>query len=1115
MAERAIREFDGKLILNRLLPFGQSSSSQGVLITSHNGEASGIDFVNYSTQHPWLLTTSLVVKPDQLIKRRGKGGLLGLNLTWKDVQHWICERMGKDVVVDNVTGRLTHFLVEPFIAHKQEEEYYVCISSHREGEDILFYHAGGVDIGDVDVKAERLTVSIGDKVDPSTIRQFLLKKIPEVRQEAVSNYIASLFMLYMECHFVYLEINPLVVLGEGKTTHCVPLDMAAKIDEAASFLASSKWGESLSFPPPFGRLPEPEEAYIREMDGKTGASLKLTILNRKGKIWTMVAGGGASVVYADTISDMGFGHELANYGEYSGAPSDLQTYEYAKTILKLMGEHKRQDSGKILIIGGGIANFTDVAKTFAGIIKALREYHVMLLDHRVTVWVRRGGPNYQEGLKKMRELGIELNVPIHVYGPDTHITAIVALALGKNEALKGLRIVEEGSSSSSNVFSNPLSPSKRPRTDTSSDLRFNLPGDGSTTGISHPAVVPSALSESSTSSVGELFTPNTRCIVYGMQLRAVQGMLDFDSICKRSKPSVAAMVYPFSANHYLKFYFGTNEIMIPVYSSSEEALRKHIDVSAFINFASMRSVYPSTMEVLTHPAATSGRLTSISIIAEGVPEQQTRLLIREANRLKISIIGPATVGGVTAGCFRIGNTGGMLENVISCKLFRPGSVAYVSKSGGMSNELNNIISQYTDGVCEGVAIGGDRYPGSRFIDHILRYQSNPKIKMIVLLGEVGGVDEYDICTALQNKVITKPLVAWCIGTCAKMFAFEVQFGHAGALAGSEMQTADAKNKALKVAGGIVPSNFNDFVLQISNTYQALVSSGVIVKQPEPSAPIVPMDYAWAKGLGLIRKPTAFVSSISDDRGEELLYAGVPISKVFEENLGIGGVLSLLWFKRRLPVYCTKFIEMAIMVTADHGPAVSGAHNTIVTARAGKDLISSLCSGLLTIGPRFGGALDDAAVQFSEAFDAGISPTAFVKGMRDQNKLIMGIGHRVKSLRNPDKRVTILRDFALANFPSAALIQYALQVEQITTAKKENLILNVDGLIAVAFVDLIRSCGAFSSDEAQEVLRSGFLNGLFVVARSIGFIGHFLDVNRLKQDLYRHPTDDITYMDSMM
>ena len=64
------------------------------------------------------------------------------------------------------------------------------------------------------------------------------------------------------------------------------------------------------------------------------------------------------------------------------------------------------------------------------------------------------------------------------------------------------------------------------------------------------------------------------------------------------------------------------------------------------------------------------------------------------------------------------------------------SVAYVSRSGGMSNELNNIISRTTDGVYEGVAIGGDRYPGTTFMDHIMRYQENPEVKMIVVLGEV-------------------------------------------------------------------------------------------------------------------------------------------------------------------------------------------------------------------------------------------------------------------------------------------------------------------------------------------------------------------------------------------
>jgi ATP citrate (pro-S)-lyase len=175
---------------------------------------------------------------------------------------------------------------------------------------------------------------------------------------------------------------------------------------------------------------------------------------------------------------------------------------------------------------------------------------------------------------------------------------------------------------------------------------------------------------------------------------------------------------------------------------------------------------------------------------------------------------------------------------------------------------------------------------------------------------------------------------------------------------------------------------------------------------------------------------------------------------------------------------------------------------IVCARAGKDLVSSLTSGLLTIGPRFGGALDGAAEMFAQASDKGIDADDFVKDMRKQNKLIMGIGHRIKSLANPDKRVEIIKNYALENFKGNTVLQFALAVEQVTTRKKANLILNVDGCIAVCFVDMLRGCGAFSKEEADDMIRNGCLNGLFVLGRSIGFIGHYLDQKRLKQGLYR-------------
>lgn len=188
----------------------------------------------------------------------------------------------------------------------------------------------------------------------------------------------------------------------------------------------------------------------------------------------------------------------------------------------------------------------------------------------------------------------------------------------------------------------------------------------------------------------------------------------------------------------------------------------------------------------------------------------------------------------------------MMDNIISSKLYRAGSVGYVSKSGGMSNELNNILSFTTNGVYEGIAIGGDRYPGSTFIDHLLRYENDPECKLLVLLGEVGGIEEYRVIDAVKSGVIKKPIVAWAIGTCAKMFTTEVQFGHAGSMANSDLETAESKNNAMKEAGFIVPETFEDLPTVLRETYESLVSSGAIKPTLERDPPVIPMDYKWAQ-----------------------------------------------------------------------------------------------------------------------------------------------------------------------------------------------------------------------------------------------------------------------------
>jgi len=922
----------------------------------------------------------------------------------------------------------------------------------------------------------RLELPLG--VEPTTegVIATLLQLVPTSRQDYLAGFIVALIKLFRDLNFVYMEINPLVMTDDGRIT---PLDMAAKIDETAHFLNHSQWGH-IEFPAPFGRAEFPEETFIKKLDQGSGSSLKLTILNQFGRIWTMVAGGGASVVYADTISDLGFGQELANYGEYSGAPTLQETYDYARTVFSLMCRHK-DPRGKVLIIGGGIANFTDVAATFTGIQKAMRLFRDELIENKVDIWIRRAGPNYQEGLKNMRKTADELGLPVRLYGPETHITAVVPLALGLRD------------------------PIDYPEFDAAVENRAIITSvnksDASTTAsseVSSPTLVPGATEGFKGNHAVADLTPESRSMVYGLQTVAVQGMLDFDFMCGRTKPSVACMIFPFSGNHYTKLYWGTDETLIPVYTSIKEAVTKHPDVTIMINFASFRSVYDTVEETLEYAST----IKTIAIIAEGVPESQTRKIIKSAAEKGVGLIGPATVGGIKPGCFRIGNTGGMLDNIIMSKLYRPGSVAYVSKSGGMSNELNNIIARNSNGVYEGVAIGGDRYPGSLFLDHILRYNDNPEIKMIVLLGEVGGIDEYAVCDALKSGRVTKPLVSWVMGTCASIFPYEVQFGHAGAMARGDLETAAAKNKALLEAGAFVPRSFDAIGEKIYEVYSSLVASGIIIPKPEPPTPKIPMDFNWAKRLGLIRKPANFISSISDDRGDELTYAGMPISEAIQEDIGVGGVLSLLWFRRRLPPYATKFIEMVLMVSADHGPAVSGAHNTIVSARAGKDLVSSLCSGLLTIGPRFGGALDDAASMFMNAVDEDMDAITFVNTMRKKNILIMGIGHKIRTLQSPDMRVTIVKEYAKKHFPHTPVLDFALSVEQVTTKKKATLILNVDGCIAACFVDLLRNCGAFELAEANELLSNGCLNGLFVTGRTIGFVGHYIDQKRLKQGLYR-------------
>jgi ATP-citrate lyase beta-subunit len=424
MAQRGIREYHGKKMMAKYW------SEYFKDLEKYEGKIVLIDLQTnmdeLAKQNPWLKTEKLVVKPDQLIGKRGKHNLILLNATFEEAKNWLNERMNKDVTIGKVTDKLTHFLIEPFVPHDKNKEYYVAITSNREGDAIYFSVHGGVDIEEVWDTVVIIQVPILSNIDDIKIKEKLPGDLPETEKGMVTRFIRGLFKFYLDLGYAYLEINPMAITKAG----FIPLDTVARLDDTAQFVCGRKWGD-IKFPAPFGRGLTEEERLIKELDEKSGASLKLTVLNPKGRIWTMVAGGGASVVYTDTVFDLGFKDELANYGEYSGNPSTDETYQYAKTIFDLMTREK-DPRGKVLFIGGGIANFTDVAKTFTGIIKALKEYKQKLIDNKIKIYVRRGGPNYQVGLENMKELGKTLGVLIEVFGPEAHMTSIVPMGLGKN-----------------------------------------------------------------------------------------------------------------------------------------------------------------------------------------------------------------------------------------------------------------------------------------------------------------------------------------------------------------------------------------------------------------------------------------------------------------------------------------------------------------------------------------------------------------------------------------------------------------------------------------------------------------------------------------------------------
>lgn len=575
-----------------------------------------------------------------------------------------------------------------------------------------------------------------------------------------------------------------------------------------------------------------------------------------------------------------------------------------------------------------------------------------------------------------------------------------------------------------------------------------------------------------------------KILVLGSYPQGCQTILDFDYISGKESPSIVGIVT--SSGRFQKFFWGNGEVLIPCFSSPQAAADALGDVNWMLNVNSGRRALFSTQSFFTaFPDADGGH-----IFAEDVPEEHALTLLGDYQQQGKTIIGPAGVGLIVPGALKLGVVGGVdWRQLAKNHLTSPGSVAVLAASGGMINEVITMVSSTDHAISFALCFGGDRFPSTSPSDAFLAAQEDPSTSHIVYYGELGGQDEYEVVELIKSGRVTKPIIAYIAGVIGESFEQPVQFGHAKALAGSKSETASAKREALKAAGVTVAESMTDFAGAIK------------------SIPSLESSYEPKRTISSTRHASRFSSTISKESSDGYEFVGRPLQDWADQGDIALQITSALLGKQPKSTITTDFIRMVFLLLVDHGPQVSGALNTIVTARAGKGVVDSLAAGLLTVGPRFGGAVSGAAEEWFKGVTENLSPAEHVESYARQKKYIAGIGHKKYRLGLPDPRAAQLASFA-DNLSSHRYFDYAKAIEAITTTKKGSLILNVDGHIASLMLDILETEEGYDANELDMLIKADFFNAMFVIPRSVGFVAHYLDQKRLDEGLFRLPDSDI-------
>lgn len=343
-----------------------------------------------------------VVKVDQAVKGRFKKGLVVLDVPHENLERAICQLHTKGY---------DHFIVEPYKKHAATEERYLSLLHDRNGLWLSYSKDGGIDIESHQNSIKKVAITPATKwATLATATGF------------TADQLKKLVATYQKNHCTFLEINPYVVSSKGIDM----LDLAVEVDDAGlSF--GTEW--TMSDVREAKKVLTPEEIAVRTLDKGSMASFSLSVINPEGAIFLLLSGGGASVVIADEVFNQGLGKQLANYGEYSGNPSTHEAQKYTAEVLKLLLASPAPK--KVMFIGGAVANFTDIANTFAGVIAAFDAVANDLKQHNVTVYVRRGGPRQEIGLARIRDALDRLGILGAVYDPSTSISEALTTALGE------------------------------------------------------------------------------------------------------------------------------------------------------------------------------------------------------------------------------------------------------------------------------------------------------------------------------------------------------------------------------------------------------------------------------------------------------------------------------------------------------------------------------------------------------------------------------------------------------------------------------------------------------------------------------------------------------------